>query len=239
MRGRVVGWWVVGLAILGGAVLLSRPPPWVFDWLASRYPGCLYRVPVVRPVVALTVDDGPDATTTPAILEELHRHGARATFFLITERVRNREQLVHQVLAEGHEIGNHLTRDRAAIWLTADEFIRDLEAAHRVLAPYGAVRWARPGSGWYSQTMVAAMQRKGYQCALGSVYPYDATIPSVAFASWYIRRNVRPGAVLILHDGGARGRRTAAILRRVLPSLQRHGFRVVSLSELTACAKPD
>ena len=225
---------MVGTAIISGAVLLHGPPPWVLDWLASHYPGCVYRVSVSAPVIALTLDDGPDAATTPLILDELRRHGARATFFLITDRAKNQGQLVRRILAEGHEIGNHFTQDRASIWLTADEFTLDLEEAHRVLAPYGVLRWARPGSGWYSPTMVAAMARQGYRCALGSVYPYDATLPWVAFASWYIRRNTRPGAVVVLHDGGARGRRTARILRSVLPSLQGQGFRVVPLSELAA-----
>jgi peptidoglycan/xylan/chitin deacetylase (PgdA/CDA1 family) len=80
--------------------------------------------------------------------------------------------------------------------------------------------------------MVATMTRQGYRCALGSVYSYDATIPWVAFSVWYIRRNVRPGAILVLHDGGARGERTIRVLRAVLPYLQSQGFRVVSLSEL-------
>lgn len=234
MRGRVVGWSVVGLALLGGGALLGRPPVWIVDWLAASHPGCWYRLPVQGRMIALTLDDGPDAATTPLILAELRRYRARATFFLITDRVKNREHLVHQVVAEGHEIGNHFTQDRPSIRLAAGQFTEDLEDAHRALAPYGAVRWARPGSGWYSQAMVAALNSKGYRCALGSVYPYDATIPSVAFASWYIRRNVRPGAVVILHDGGARGRRTARILRNVLPALQRQGYRVVSLSELAA-----
>ena len=223
----------MGLAILSGGVLLSGPPVWILDWLAARHPGCLYRVRVQAPMVALTLDDGPDAVTTPMILAELRRYQARATFFLISERVENREQLVHQMVAEGHEIGNHFTQDRPSIRLAADEFREDLDQAHQALAPFGSARWARPGSGWYSQTMVATMARKGYRCVLGSVYPYDATIPSAAFASWYLRRNVRPGAILVLHDGGARGQRTARVLGAVLPELQRRGFRVVTLSELT------
>jgi peptidoglycan/xylan/chitin deacetylase (PgdA/CDA1 family) len=105
-----------------------------------------------------------------------------------------------------------------------------------VLAAYGPVHWARPGSGWYSQAMIATMARHGYRCALGSVYPYDAAIPSATFSSWHILRNVRPGAIVVLHDGGARGRRTARVLQTVLPELRRRGFRVVTLSELTARA---
>ena len=234
MRSRAVAWALVGTTILGLGVLLSGPPAAVVDRLAARYPGCLYRLPVRAPMVALTIDDGPDPTTTPLILAELRRYGARATFFVITGRLEGRAPLVRQLLAEGHELGNHFTRDRPSILLGAEAFARDLEQAHQALAPYGAVRWARPGSGWYSQRMVATLAEKGYRCALGSVYPYDATIPSAEFASWHVLRNVRPGAVLVLHDGGTRGKRTARVLRTVLPALQRRGFRVVSLSELAA-----
>lgn len=225
------------MAVAGAGALLSGPPAWLLDWLAARYPGCLYRVPVQAPVVALTVDDGPDTATTPRILDELRRHGARATFFLIAERVAGRERLVHRLVAEGHEVGNHFTRDRPGIRLAAGQFERDLEEAHQALAPYGRARWARPGSGWYSQAMIATMARHGYRCALGSVYPYDAAIPSPAFARWHILRNARPGAILVLHDSGARGRRTARVLRAVLPELHRRGFRVVSLSELVAMSR--
>jgi peptidoglycan/xylan/chitin deacetylase (PgdA/CDA1 family) len=86
--------------------------------------------------------------------------------------------------------------------------------------------------------MVATMGRQGYRCALGSVYPYDATIGSARFSSWHILRNVRPGAIIVLHDGGLRGRRTAQVLRQVLPELRRRGYRVVTLSELVTAASP-
>ncbi|HET8625238.1 MAG TPA: polysaccharide deacetylase family protein [Gemmatimonadales bacterium] len=221
------------LAMTGAGVLLGGPPVWLIDWLAARYPGCLYRVPEQRRVVALTLDDGPDSITTPLILDELRRHNARATFFLIADRVESQEALVRRVVAEGHEIGNHFTQDRPSIRLSAAEFTDDLEQADRVLASYGTVRWARPGSGWYSQGMIAALAAKGYRCALGSVYPYDTTIPSVEFATWHIRRNVRPGAVLVLHDGGEKGQRTVRVLQKVLPWLVQQGYGVVSLSALT------
>jgi hypothetical protein len=74
--------------------------------------------------------------------------------------------------------------------------------------------------------------RLGYRCALGSVYPYDPAIPSVAFASRYILSNARPGDVIVLHDRGARGRRTAKILEQVLPLLAGRGIRVVTLTEM-------
>ena len=222
-----------GLLVAAGAVL-GTVPSWLFERLARWYPGCLYQMPTQERVVALTIDDGPDPASTPLILDQLQRHGARATFFLITDRIRGRAPLMERLVAEGHELGNHFTQDRPGIGLSPQAFEEDLLRAHRELARWERPHWARPGSGWYSQRMIDVMQRHGYRCALGSVYPFDAAIPSVSWATRYILRNVRPGAIVVLHDGGSRGRRTARVLAGVLPELRRRGYRVVSLSELVA-----
>ena len=76
------------MLVAATGVGLWTAPEWLIDRLATWYPGCLYRVSTQAPLVALTIDDGPDPRTTPLILAELGRQGARATFFLITERVR-------------------------------------------------------------------------------------------------------------------------------------------------------
>jgi peptidoglycan/xylan/chitin deacetylase (PgdA/CDA1 family) len=214
------------------AAVLWSGPGWLIDRVAVVYPGCLYRVPTHARVIGLTIDDGPDSIATPLILAELRREMARATFFLIANRVPGHEQVVQALVSEGHELGNHFSGDRPSIGLSSSELEADLLRAHQVLATYGPLTWARPGSGWYSEAMIGIMRHQGYRCALGSVYPFDAAIPSAVFAAHFILRNVRPGAVVILHDGGARGLRTAKVLKAVLPELRRRGYRVVSLTEL-------
>jgi peptidoglycan/xylan/chitin deacetylase (PgdA/CDA1 family) len=229
-----VGFVVAGGLLVAVGVVLGTAPGWLVEGLARFFPGCLYQVPTQERLLGLTIDDGPDPASTRLILDELRRNDARATFFVITGRIQGQEQLVGRLVAEGHELGNHFTRDRPSIRLSPPAFEADLLRAQRDLAPWGRPRWARPASGWYSQVMIGVMQRHGYRCALGSVYPFDATIPSVAWATRYILRNVRPGAIVVLHDGGSRGRRTARVLAGVLPELRRRGYRVVSLSELVA-----
>jgi peptidoglycan-N-acetylglucosamine deacetylase len=224
-----------GLLAVTGAIVWTAPD-WLVERLAQRYPGCLYRVHTQKRLVALTIDDGPDPASTPSILAELRRHHATATFFLITSRLRGHERLVRRLVAEGHELGNHFTQDRPSVRLDARAFEADLLEAHRDISAWGRPIWARPGSGWYSQAMIETMRQHGYRCALGSVYPLDATIPSVGWAARYILRNAKPGAIVVLHDGGSRGRRTVRILAAVLPELRRRGYRVVSLSELAAAA---
>jgi peptidoglycan/xylan/chitin deacetylase (PgdA/CDA1 family) len=235
-RARAVGFVAAGGLLVATGAVLGTAPSWLIDRLARWYPGCLYQLPTQARLVGLTIDDGPDPVSTPLILSELRRHDARATFFLITDRVQGQEPLVGRLVAEGHELGNHFTQDRPSIGLSPRAFEADLLRAHRELAPWGRPLWARPGSGWYSKVMISVMQRHGYRCAMGSVYPFDATIPSVAWAKRYILRNARPGAIVVLHDGGSRGRRTARVLAEVLPELHRRGYRVVSLSELLAAA---
>jgi peptidoglycan/xylan/chitin deacetylase (PgdA/CDA1 family) len=233
-RAHRVGLGAAGALVVATGAAFWTTPGWLIDRLARWYPGCLYRVSTDAPLVALTIDDGPDARTTPLILAELRRHGARATFFLIAERVEGQEGLVRRLVAEGHELGNHFTRDQPSIRLSPRAFEADLLQAHQVLATYGPVKWARPGSGWYSRAMLEVMRRHGYGCALGSVYPFDATIPSASVAARFVLRHARSGAVVVLHDGGARGERTVKALREVLPELRRRGYRVASLSEVVA-----
>ena len=216
---------------LVAALALWTGPRWLVSSIAARAPGCVYTVPTHERLVALTVDDGP-APQTPAILRVLRENDARATFFLISTHVAGNEVIVDEVLRDGHELGNHMTRDEPSIRLSREAFDADVKDASRVLERFASVRWLRPGSGWYTPRMLGTIERAGYRCALGSIYPFDAQIPSSAFASAYILANARPGAVIVLHDGGARGRRTAETLRRVLPALRARGYRVVSLSEL-------
>ena len=214
-------------------MLLAGPPPALVRAVARRFPGCLYHVETSAPVVALTLDDGPDARGTPRLLALLAAHDARATFFLISERVRGNEPLVAALLRAGHEAGNHLTRDEPSIGLGPARFEAALVEADTVLRRAGArPRWVRPGGGLYTAVMVAVMRRHGYRCALGSVYPYDPAIPWPRYAAWFILRNVRPGAILVLHEGGGRGPRTERVLAAVLPELRRRGIRVVTLTEL-------
>ncbi|HKS07289.1 MAG TPA: polysaccharide deacetylase family protein [Gemmatimonadaceae bacterium] len=184
-----------------------------------------------KPYVALTIDDGPDTTTTTALLETLRAHQARATFFLISEHVTS-DSLVRALVAGGHEIGNHMTRDESSIKLSSVAFDSALATAGRRLSAFGPVRWARPGGGRHNRTMIATMHKQGYECALGSIYPYDAQFASSTFSASFILAHVRPGAIIVLHDGGKRGERTRATLERVLPQLRRRGLHVVTLSEL-------
>jgi peptidoglycan/xylan/chitin deacetylase (PgdA/CDA1 family) len=192
----------------------------------------LFLVDTARPVVALTIDDGPVGETTPLILDALDRHGALATFFVIADRIPGNEEILNRAVAAGHELGNHMTHEESSIGLSPFNFRQRLDQAGAEIGPFYETRWFRPGGGWFNDEIVQSARQAGYETALGSVYPLDTWISSPDFVAWYVRTQVRPGSIIVLHDGEARGRRTAAALEQILPALKKKGYTVTTLSKL-------
>ncbi len=205
--------------------------------VASSNPGCLYYASPSEKIVALTIDDGPDSVTTPRILDLLRENDSHATFFLISSRIAGNDSLVVRTLREGNEIGNHMSRNEASISHSPARYEQSLVEADSVLRRFARPRWARPGSGFFNAGMLSTMKRHGYTCALGSVYPFDPQLPLAAYTTSTVLREVRKGSVIVLHDGGYKGRNTIRVLSRLLPELRKRGYRVVTLSDLVAAQR--
>lgn len=220
------------LIVLAAILVLFLQPRWLFSTITSIAPGVIYFSETNKPVIALTIDDGPDATTTSKILEILQRNAAQATFFVVSSRVKGNEPLIAKIVAKKNELGNHLTEDKPSIKLLPQEFEANLLEAHTVISKFTNPHWMRPASGWYNNTMLETARKYGYRVALGSLFPFDTHIHSSWFAAQHILLNVRPGSIIILHDCGSRGRRTAETLEMILPKLCSKGYSVVTLTEL-------
>ncbi|MGC1528678.1 MAG: chitin deacetylase family protein [Phormidesmis sp.] len=247
-----VRWLAVGaIASILILALLSQPR-WIFRLATQLMPGAIYAVdlPASQKTVALTIDDGPSAATAD-ILNTLAKHSVKATFFNISGNLPDHEAIVQQAVSSGHELGNHLTADYPSIRLSPADFEASLLTADRALSPFlqtahllptarpatatnlqTNLHWLRPGMGFYDQAMVKTAQRHGYRLVLGSVFPYDTHLPSSRFASAFILSTVRPGDIIVLHDGLERGRRTAQTLAKILPALQARGYAVTTVTQL-------
>ncbi len=224
-------------SVVGGAaaaaLLLSACTPFALTRrIAASHPECIFYANTSSRIVALTVDDGPDSSTTPQILDLLRKHDSHATFFMISSRATGNESLIRRTLREGNEIGNHMSQNEASIRLSPREFERSLVEADTVLGRFAEMRWLRPGSGWYNDRMISTMQRHGYRCALGSVYPFDPQLPFAGHSLRAILGHVKPGSIIVLHDGGYKGRNTIKVLTRLLPQLAARGYTVVTLGQL-------
>lgn len=241
---------LLGLLMITGG-LLSQPR-WIFTLATRFFPGALYAVKVPpsdnnipQKIIALTIDDGP-SPATEEILTVLDQHNVKATFFNISGNLPGHEAIIMQTVDFGHELGNHFTEDFPSIRLSPKAFETDLLTAEQALLPYvqstepngtepnATLRWLRPGMGFYNSRMVSIGQQHGYQIVLGSRFPYDTHIPSSRFASTFILRTVQPGDIIVLHDGDeGRGDHTIQTLKTILPALQKRGYTITTVGELT------
>lgn len=202
--------------------------------LGPLVPGAVVRGPrrdrAGRPLLYLTVDDGPDPGGTPRWLDALARHGARAVFFLSGPNAARHPALVRRIVEAGHRVGNH-GWDHASAWgRPAGATVGDFERAERLLESYtgGAVRDVRPPYGRVTPALVRWC-RAGRRLVLWDLLPGDyLTGRSPADLAAETVALARPGGIAVFHDG-APAERAVAALDRALPALSRAGWRFPAL----------
>ncbi len=189
------------------------------------------------PSVALTFDDGPDPEVTPRVLDLLDRHGARATFFCIGERVERYADLAGEIALRGHRIENHTHRhlNRFAM-LGPGGIAREIDRAQEAIAAVTgrAPELVRPPAGIRSPLLEPALAKRGLWLASWTRRGYDTVRSRPEGVLRALVRNLAPGDVLLMHDG--RAARTAggepvvlAVLPRLLDRLASDGLAAVPL----------
>ncbi len=184
-----------------------------------------------RREIWLTIDDGPDPEDTPRILKLLAANGARATFFVIGENVARYPELVHSIVAGGHEVAHHThTHPLATFWCAAPARVgRELDAGLEALRATGVrpTRF-RPPAGIKNLWLATALRARGLTCVGWSARGLEVAGGEADVVAARVLRGLAPGAILLLHEGP---RVPAAIrveaIRRVLERLGELDFRCV------------
>jgi len=202
----------------------------------------IYRGSAARPAIALTFDDGP-SESTPALLEILARHGAPATFFQCGANVRRLPGIAREVVAAGHEIGNH-TDTHARLYLKSSSFIyRELAEAEETI---DRVTGARPqlfrapyGARWFG--LRDAQRRLGLMGVMWSTIALDWKWPADRVARRLLT-GAGNGAIFCLHDGQRLESRpdirvTLEAVSDVLPKLIASGFHFERVTEILCPSK--
>jgi peptidoglycan-N-acetylglucosamine deacetylase len=211
--------------------LLSRCVDVVLSpWDASA--PVIGRVPGIQ-ACALTFDDGPSPHNTPEILDLLEEYGAKATFFVVGERISRCEPIVERIVNLGHEVGNHTNTHPHTVYLTRDQLRSEIVQANEAIAALDAkVRFVRPPFGKDRRRIASIAEELGMRVALWSIDSGDASGYPAGDIISSVVRSARPGAVILLHDGGSKRTATIDACRRIVPALREAGLHLVTLSEL-------
>lgn len=222
-------------SLVAVAVAALRQRPWLARVLA-RQSTVVFAVRTRHRAVAITLDDGPDDTLTPKVLEVLARHGARATFFFLGSGVERHPDIARTAVREGHEIGNHGWLDRAAVRLSPREFDADVsrtgQAIHAATGQHPCV--LRPGSGWLRPAQLRLVRASGNQVVLGSIAVVDLAVLDVEKSVRFILGRLRPGAIIVLHEGRSDRADVVTLLDRLLPEVNRLGYETLTVTDLLA-----
>jgi peptidoglycan/xylan/chitin deacetylase (PgdA/CDA1 family) len=211
-----------GMAAVGGlaggpALLDRRDDRQRRELTAAAVPGApgqrlgqqrlIWSVPTARPLAALTFDDGPDPELTPRILEVLAEHGVLATFNVMGWNALRHPDLVREVVAAGHELGNHTWTHQDLAFQSTLQTRRQLERGRAAIEQTAGVRprLFRPPRGNLTGSAIASAAELGYDVLLWSVTRGGAGVGTPASVADHLARAVTPGDVVALHDGIGRG----------------------------------
>ncbi|HTT94553.1 MAG TPA: polysaccharide deacetylase family protein [Solirubrobacterales bacterium] len=180
-----------------------------------------------RKVLALTFDDGP-SEYTERFLRVLREKHVPATFFEIGEEMPGRAAAMRKILAQGDEIGDHTM-------------------THAELPGYGEIAGAatrierytgfkpclfRPPYGAVDSRVIDTAGALGMKTITWDVDPRDWSLPGTAAIYSDVVGNVKPGAIVLMHDGGGPRDETLAALPEVIDTLRARGYSFDTVSEL-------
>lgn len=150
-----------------------------------------------RREVWLTIDDGPDPVHTPRMLELLHRYQAKATFFVIGERAKKFPAALAAITGAGHGVAKHTaTHPSATFWCLPSK--RIAEEIDRCFVPS---RYFRAVAGMKNLFVHPALARRGLELVGWTVRGLDTVSQDAEAVAARIMRGVRPGAIVLLHEG--------------------------------------
>lgn len=206
-------------AATGPRVALTRP---VILWTGNAS----------RKQIALTFDDGPNPAKTPALLDALEKAHAPATFFVVGSRAEQAPDLLRRMAARGDEVENHsYTHPNMNLVIPSVAEEELLRTSVLIQAMTGhQPRYFRPPGGNANASVQRLARSYGLSLAYWTVdalHAEDVGSPSALIQ--YVMQHVRPGAIVLLHNGPDV---TAAAIPGLVAALRAHGYSLVTLSKI-------
>lgn len=181
--------------------------------------------------VALTFDDGPHKWHTPDLLETLREWNIKASFFVVGRCVAENPLLLQKIHKEGHCIANHSWSHPDMTSLSREEQSEEIKFCNQVVEALTGQRprFFRPPGGRWNPDVVETAADQDLLAVLWTVNGYDVPPKEPGQLAELILRRVTPGAIVLLHDGGAVTLETLPI---IIERLLSEGYIFVTLDQM-------
>ena len=216
--------WALG-AVVANHAALTAAGLWPKSALLGPNTTRLPAAAAARRQIALTIDDGPDAEVTPAVLDLLAQHGVRATFFCIAERAAANPSLVRRMVSAGHSVQNHSHVHRHHFSLLGPRgFADEIGRAQAVIAGITGVapHCFRAPAGLRNPLLDPVLHRLGLNLVSWTRRGFDTRESDPTRVLGRLTKGLAAGDILLLHDGHARRAASGRpVVLDVLPPLLR------------------
>lgn len=172
--------------------------------------------------VLLTFDDGPH-TNTIKVLEVLERHDVKAVFFIIGKNIQANEAILKQIVADGHQIGNHSFSHHnwIDVWSTK-KVTEDFASCQKLIEQYRPnTKLFRPPYGVTNPNIAKALKQLNLQSIGWNVRSYDTSIKDIEKIKQRVLSQLKPGSIILLHD---RLDFMPGLLEKLIPAIKEKGY---------------
>ncbi len=162
------------------------------------YPKRLWHFSRKQKTIYLTFDDGPIPEVTPWVLQQLHQHNAKATFFCIGANIEKHPDIFKQIKTHGHSAGNHTFNHLNASKTSITAYIENIERAAKY---FDKPSLFRPPYGQLDTAKAKALLKKGYKIVMWDVLSADfdrELSPEQCLKN--VIDNAKNGSIIIFHD---------------------------------------
>ncbi len=187
-----------------------------------------------KKLIALTFDDGPDATMTPKVLDRLEKYGAKGTFMMIGQNINSATaSVIKRINNDGYEIGNHSWDYQSMNNMSATDIKTKIANTTAAIQQYSGQtpKFFRAPNLAYSQTLYSSVDLTFIQGVICQDWNGGSATTAQARADLAIA-GAKDGAIILLHDNQPAPHPTAEALDIIIPTLQQQGYQFVTLSEL-------
>ena len=165
-------------------------------WLRWLYPAATWRMDKHDHSVYLTFDDGPIPESTPFILDTLREFNAKATFFMVGENVLRYHDLYNQIVAEGHQVGNHTFNHLGSLKPMPITYAANVHPANELIHAH----LFRPPHGWMTRQVYWRMNRH-YRIIMWDLVTRDYSKRMTAEDVLNnVKKYARNGSIITFHD---------------------------------------